>query len=135
MPITDIRNMLCLLKLIFSIKFLLVAQFMYIIRKRIQLPPEKAMFLFVNKVLPTTRLVSNTSTFPYTRSLKFVYQAIGELVVFFRVASEFKKAEKNDLSVFAAQKGIFKQPRNCTVDWKAKTVSLAESCMNRNVEL
>ena len=35
-----------------------VAQFMYIIRKRIQLPPEKAMFLFVNKVLPTTRFVS-----------------------------------------------------------------------------
>lgn len=33
---------------------LTVAQFMYIIRKRIQLPPEKAMFLFVNKVLPAT---------------------------------------------------------------------------------
>ncbi|XP_065828466.1 uncharacterized protein [Oscarella lobularis] len=30
-----------------------VAQFMYIIRKRIQLAPEKAMFLFVNRVLPT----------------------------------------------------------------------------------
>ncbi|KAJ7374533.1 Gamma-aminobutyric acid receptor-associated protein-like 2 [Desmophyllum pertusum] len=28
---------------------LTVAQFMYIIRKRIQLPPEKAMFLFVKK--------------------------------------------------------------------------------------
>lgn len=33
---------------------LTVAQFMYIIRKRIQLPPEKAMFLFVNRVLPAT---------------------------------------------------------------------------------
>ncbi|CAH1779708.1 unnamed protein product, partial [Owenia fusiformis] len=33
---------------------LTVAQFMYIIRKRIQLPPENPMFLFVNKVLPTT---------------------------------------------------------------------------------
>jgi len=33
---------------------LTVAQFMYIIRKRIQLAPEKAMFLFVNKMLPTT---------------------------------------------------------------------------------
>ncbi|XP_002163079.2 gamma-aminobutyric acid receptor-associated protein-like 2 [Hydra vulgaris] len=33
---------------------LTVAQFMYIIRKRIQLAPEKAMFLFVNKVLPAT---------------------------------------------------------------------------------
>ena len=33
----------------------IVAQFMYIIRRRINLPSEKAMFLFVNKVLPTTR--------------------------------------------------------------------------------
>ncbi|VDI55995.1 GABA(A) receptor-associated protein [Mytilus galloprovincialis] len=29
-----------------------VAQFMWIIRKRIQLPSEKAIFLFVGKVLP-----------------------------------------------------------------------------------
>jgi len=29
-----------------------VAQFMWIIRKRIQLPSEKALFLFVGKVLP-----------------------------------------------------------------------------------
>ncbi|XP_038070175.1 gamma-aminobutyric acid receptor-associated protein-like 2 [Patiria miniata] len=33
---------------------LTVAQFMYIIRKRIALPPEDAMFLFVSKVLPAT---------------------------------------------------------------------------------
>ena len=39
---------------------LTVAQFMYIIRKRIQLPPEKAMFLFISKVLPATRLVEFT---------------------------------------------------------------------------
>lgn len=31
-----------------------VAQFMWIIRKRIQLPAEKAIFLFVGKVLPQT---------------------------------------------------------------------------------
>ena len=37
----------------------LVAQFMYIVRRRISLPSEKAMFLFVNKVLPTTRFVLN----------------------------------------------------------------------------
>ena len=36
-----------------------VAQFMYIVRRRISLPSEKAMFLFVNKVLPTTRWVDN----------------------------------------------------------------------------
>ena len=32
-----------------------VAQFMWIIRKRIQLPAEKAIFLFVGKVLPQSR--------------------------------------------------------------------------------
>ncbi|XP_002740384.1 gamma-aminobutyric acid receptor-associated protein-like 2 [Saccoglossus kowalevskii] len=31
-----------------------VAQFMWIIRKRIQLPPERAIFLFIERVLPTT---------------------------------------------------------------------------------
>lgn len=34
---------------------LTVAQFMYIIRKRIGPPPEAPMFLFVDQVLPTTR--------------------------------------------------------------------------------
>ena len=29
-----------------------VSQFMWIIRKRIDMPPEKAIFLFVNKVIP-----------------------------------------------------------------------------------
>uniref|UniRef100_H3CBA7 Uncharacterized protein n=1 Tax=Tetraodon nigroviridis TaxID=99883 RepID=H3CBA7_TETNG len=31
-----------------------VGQFMFLIRKRIQLPPEKAVFLCVDKVLPQT---------------------------------------------------------------------------------
>jgi len=33
-----------------------IAQFMWIIRKRIQLAPEKAIFLFVNKTMPLSRL-------------------------------------------------------------------------------
>lgn len=32
-----------------------VAQFTWIIRKRIQLPAEKAIFLFVNKSIPLSR--------------------------------------------------------------------------------
>ena len=32
-----------------------IAQFMWIIRQRIQLPAEKAIFLFVGKVLPQSR--------------------------------------------------------------------------------
>eukprot|EP01012_Entosiphon_sulcatum_P030633 TRINITY_DN378_c0_g1_i1.p2 TRINITY_DN378_c0_g1~~TRINITY_DN378_c0_g1_i1.p2 ORF type:complete len:123 (-),score=38.22 TRINITY_DN378_c0_g1_i1:107-475(-) len=31
-----------------------VGQFVYVIRKRIKLPPEKAVFLFVNNALPPT---------------------------------------------------------------------------------
>lgn len=33
---------------------LTVGQFVYVIRKRIQLPPEKAIFIFVKDVLPPT---------------------------------------------------------------------------------
>lgn len=40
-----------------------VAQFMWIIRKRIQLPSEKAIFLFVGKILPQSRLVLIMQTF------------------------------------------------------------------------
>ncbi|XP_022083478.1 autophagy-related protein 8-like [Acanthaster planci] len=51
-PRSDIRN---IDKSKFSVPSdLTVAQFMYIIRKRIELPPEQPMFLFVSKVLPTT---------------------------------------------------------------------------------
>ena len=33
---------------------LTVGQFVYVIRKRIELPPEKAIFVFVNNILPPT---------------------------------------------------------------------------------
>lgn len=33
---------------------LAIGQFIYIIRKQIQLPPEKALFIFVNNTLPTS---------------------------------------------------------------------------------
>ena len=33
---------------------LTVGQFMYVIRNRLQLPPEKALFLFINDTIPTT---------------------------------------------------------------------------------
>jgi len=34
-----------------------VGQFVYVIRKRIKLPPEKAVFLFVNNALPPTAAI------------------------------------------------------------------------------
>merc|ERR1712097_22109 len=33
---------------------LTVGQFVYVVRKRLRLPPEKAIFIFVNGVLPST---------------------------------------------------------------------------------
>lgn len=33
---------------------LTVGQFVYVIRRRIQVPPEKAIFIFINKLLPPT---------------------------------------------------------------------------------
>lgn len=39
---------------------LTVGQFMYVIRKRIRLPPEKAIFLFINNSIPpTSKLMSS----------------------------------------------------------------------------
>ncbi|KAE8964937.1 hypothetical protein PR001_g28882, partial [Phytophthora rubi] len=39
---------------------LTVGQFVYVIRKRIKLSPEKAIFIFINNVLPpTAALMSN----------------------------------------------------------------------------
>eukprot|EP00698_Gefionella_okellyi_P004947 TRINITY_DN14569_c0_g1_i1.p1 TRINITY_DN14569_c0_g1~~TRINITY_DN14569_c0_g1_i1.p1 ORF type:complete len:121 (+),score=29.68 TRINITY_DN14569_c0_g1_i1:216-578(+) len=39
---------------------LTVGQFVYVIRKRIKLTPEKAIFLFVNNVLPPTAQLMST---------------------------------------------------------------------------
>jgi len=33
---------------------LTVGQFLYVIRKRIKLPPEKALFIFINNIIPPT---------------------------------------------------------------------------------
>lgn len=50
-----------------------VAQFMWIIRKRIQLPSEKAIFLFVDKTVPQSRsdlrLHPNNSSVPFDGKL------------------------------------------------------------------
>jgi len=39
---------------------LTVGQFIYVVRKRIKLAPEKAIFLFVNSTLPTTSELMST---------------------------------------------------------------------------
>jgi GABA(A) receptor-associated protein len=38
-----------------------IGQFVYILRKRIKLPPEKAMFLFINnKLIPCSEIINKT---------------------------------------------------------------------------
>jgi len=39
---------------------LTVGQFIYVIRKRIKLPPERAIFIFVNNVIPPTASLMST---------------------------------------------------------------------------
>lgn len=39
---------------------LTVGQFVYVIRKRIQLPSEKAIFIFINDILPPTAALMST---------------------------------------------------------------------------
>merc|ERR1712006_64268 len=39
---------------------LTVGQFIYVIRKRIKLPPERAIFIFVNNVIPPTAHLMST---------------------------------------------------------------------------
>lgn len=52
-----------------------VAQFMMIIRKRIELPSEKAMFLFVNGVLPATSTAVGTLYDEHKDADGFLYAA------------------------------------------------------------
>ena len=50
---TDIKNLILDKKKYLVPDDLTVGQFMYVIRKRIELPPEKAMFFFVNNSIPS----------------------------------------------------------------------------------
>ena len=40
---------------------LTVGQFLYVIRKRIKLPPEAALFMFINNSLPSTSMLMSTA--------------------------------------------------------------------------
>lgn len=51
---SDIKNLILDKKKYLVPDDLTVGQFMYVIRKRIELPPEKAMFFFVNNSIPST---------------------------------------------------------------------------------
>jgi len=52
---------------------LTVGQFLHIIRKRINLPPEKAIFIFVNDILPPTSSLMNSLYDEYADEDGFLY--------------------------------------------------------------
>nr|Q5QFG1.1 RecName: Full=Autophagy-related protein 8; AltName: Full=Autophagy-related ubiquitin-like modifier ATG8; Flags: Precursor [Ogataea angusta]AAU04437.1 autophagy-related protein 8 [Ogataea angusta] len=52
---------------------LTVGQFVYVIRKRIQLPSEKAIFIFVNDILPPTASLMSTIYEQYKDEDGFLY--------------------------------------------------------------
>jgi len=54
-----------------------IAQFMWIIRKRIQLSPEKAIFLFVNKTMPLSSATMGEIYADHKDEDSFLYVAYG----------------------------------------------------------
>lgn len=52
---------------------LTVGQFIYVIRKRIKLPPEKAIFLFINNTLPPTSALMSDIYKQYHDIDHFIY--------------------------------------------------------------
>ena len=55
---------------------LTVGQFVYVVRKRIKLSPEKAIFIFVKNILPPTGKIV-TILFPNLHSLPFHFYDLG----------------------------------------------------------
>mmetsp|Transcript_40952 Transcript_40952/g.89888 ORF Transcript_40952/g.89888 Transcript_40952/m.89888 type:complete len:120 (+) Transcript_40952:440-799(+) len=56
---------------------LTVGQFVYVIRKRISIPPEKAIFIFVNNTLPPTAALMSTVYEQHKDEDGFMYMAYG----------------------------------------------------------
>jgi len=52
---------------------LTIGQFIYVIRKRIQLNPQKALFIFVNNILPSTTSLMSTVHEEYKDPDGFLY--------------------------------------------------------------
>jgi GABA(A) receptor-associated protein len=52
---------------------LTIGQFIYVIRKRLNLPPEKALFLFINNTLPTTGTLMRELYAQYVSEDGFLY--------------------------------------------------------------
>jgi GABA(A) receptor-associated protein len=52
---------------------LTIGQFIYVVRKRLNLPPEKALFLFTGNTLPTTGTSMRELFVQYTSEDGFLY--------------------------------------------------------------
>ncbi len=59
---------------------LTVGQFVYVIRKRIKLAPEKAIFIFVNEVLPPTAALMSSIYEEYKCVSTILFLGYGVLI-------------------------------------------------------
>jgi GABA(A) receptor-associated protein len=56
---------------------LTVGQFIYVVRKRLAMPPEKALFLFINNSLPPTGVLMRELYAQYADEDGFLYSSYG----------------------------------------------------------
>lgn len=66
---------------------LTVGQFVYVIRKRIKLSPEKAIFIFVDEVLPPTAALMSSIYEEHKDEDGFLYITYVSLLPTFRILS------------------------------------------------
>ena len=57
---------------------LLMGQFLYVIRKRLRLPPEKALFLFINGTIPLTTSLINEVYHRHKDTDGYLYISYGQ---------------------------------------------------------
>lgn len=69
---------------------LTVGQFVYVIRKRIKLSPEKAIFIFVDEVLPPTAALMSSIYEEHKDEDGFLYITYAVLFLFPELSTETK---------------------------------------------
>jgi len=78
---------------------LTVGQFVYVIRKRISIPPEKAIFIFVNDTLPPTAALMSTVYETHRDKDGFMYMMYGG-------ENTFGEMELRDLGELLGERGF-----------------------------
>ncbi|CAN3372507.1 hypothetical protein DIURU_004995 [Diutina rugosa] len=78
-----------------------IGQFVYVIRKRIKLPSEKAIFIFVNDILPPTAALISTIYEEHKDEDGFLYVLYSGENTFGQVMGDFTEAEIAEAKLYA----------------------------------